>query len=212
MTNLAPAATSSTAPRLKTRYRTEILPALREEFSYGNVMQVPNLTKIVVNMGVGEAARDGKLIEGALRDLTAITGQKPSVTKARKSIAQFKLREGMPIGAHVTLRGDRMWEFLDRLLSLALPRIRDFRGLSPKQFDGRGNYTFGLTEQVMFHEINQDDVDRQRGMDITIVTTATNDEEGRALLKKLGFPYKDCLLYTSPSPRDRTRSRMPSSA
>ncbi|HZK36200.1 MAG TPA: 50S ribosomal protein L5 [Aeromicrobium sp.] len=191
MTNLAPAATSSTAPRLKTRYRTEILPALREEFSYGNVMQVPNLTKIVVNMGVGEAARDGKLIEGALRDLTAITGQKPSVTKARKSIAQFKLREGMPIGAHVTLRGDRMWEFLDRLLSLALPRIRDFRGLSPKQFDGRGNYTFGLTEQVMFHEINQDDVDRQRGMDITIVTTATNDEEGRALLKKLGFPYKE---------------------
>ena len=191
MTNLAPAAASSTAPRLKTRYRTEILPALREEFSYGNVMQVPNLTKIVVNMGVGEAARDGKLIEGALRDLTAITGQKPSVTKARKSIAQFKLREGMPIGAHVTLRGDRMWEFLDRLLSLALPRIRDFRGLSPKQFDGRGNYTFGLTEQVMFHEINQDDVDRQRGMDITIVTTATNDEEGRALLKKLGFPYKE---------------------
>ncbi|MBK5216349.1 MAG: 50S ribosomal protein L5 [Propionibacteriales bacterium] len=191
MTNLAPAAASSTAPRLKTRYRTEILPALREEFAYGNVMQVPGLTKIVVNMGVGEAARDGKLIEGALRDLTAITGQKPSVTKARKSIAQFKLREGMPIGAHVTLRGDRMWEFLDRLLSLALPRIRDFRGLSPKQFDGRGNYTFGLTEQVMFHEINQDDVDRQRGMDITIVTTATNDEEGRSLLKKLGFPYKE---------------------
>ena len=191
MTNLAPAAASSTAPRLKTRYRTEILPALREEFAYGNVMQVPGLTKIVVNMGVGEAARDGKLIEGALRDLTAITGQKPSVTKARKSIAQFKLREGMPIGAHVTLRGDRMWEFLDRLLSLALPRIRDFRGLSPKQFDGRGNYTFGLTEQVMFHEINQDDVDRQRGMDITIVTTATNDEEGRALRKKLGFPYKE---------------------
>jgi len=191
MTNLAPAVASSTAPRLKTRYRTEILPALREEFAYGNVMQVPGLTKIVVNMGVGEAARDGKLIEGALRDLTAITGQKPSVTKARKSIAQFKLREGMPIGAHVTLRGDRMWEFLDRLLSLALPRIRDFRGLSPKQFDGRGNYTFGLTEQVMFHEINQDDVDRQRGMDITIVTTATNDEEGRSLLKKLGFPYKE---------------------
>ena len=191
MTNLAPAVASSTAPRLKTRYRTEILPALREEFAYGNVMQVPGLTKIVVNMGVGEAARDGKLIEGALRDLTAITGQKPSVTKARKSIAQFKLREGMPIGAHVTLRGDRMWEFLDRLLSLALPRIRDFRGLSPKQIDGRGNYTFGLTEQVMFHEINQDDVDRQRGMDITIVTTATNDEEGRALLKKLGFPYKE---------------------
>ncbi|MGZ5367802.1 50S ribosomal protein L5 [Aeromicrobium sp.] len=178
-------------PRLKTRYREEILPALREEFKYENVMQVPGLTKIVVNMGVGEAARDGKLIEGALRDLTAITGQKPQVTKARKSIAQFKLREGMPIGAHVTLRGDRMWEFLDRLLSLALPRIRDFRGLSPRQFDGRGNYTFGLTEQVMFHEINQDNVDRQRGMDITIVTTASNDAEGRAFLKQLGFPFKE---------------------
>ena len=178
-------------PRLKARYREEILPALREEFKYANVMQVPGLTKIVVNMGVGEAARDGKLIEGAIKDLTAITGQKPQVTKARKSIAQFKLREGMPIGTHVTLRGDRMWEFLDRLLSLALPRIRDFRGLSPRQFDGRGNYTFGLTEQVMFHEINQDNVDRQRGMDITIVTTATNDEEGRALLKLLGFPYKE---------------------
>ena len=179
------------APRLKARYREEILPALREQFDYANVMQVPGLTKIVVNMGVGEAARDGKLIEGALRDLTAITGQKPQVTKARKSIAQFKLREGMPIGAHVTLRGDRMWEFLDRLLTLALPRIRDFRGLSPKQFDGRGNYTFGLTEQVMFHEIDQDKIDRSRGMDITIVTTATNDDEGRALLKLLGFPYKE---------------------
>jgi large subunit ribosomal protein L5 len=178
-------------PRLKARYRKEILPALREEFKYENVMQVPSLTKIVVNMGVGEAARDGKLIEGALRDLTAITGQKPQVTKARKSIAQFKLREGMPIGAHVTLRGDRMWEFLDRLLSLALPRIRDFRGLSPRQFDGRGNYNFGLTEQVMFHEINQDNVDRQRGMDITIVTTASNDAEGRAFLKQLGFPFKE---------------------
>ena len=188
----APAgAAATTAPRLKTRYREEILPALREEFSYGNVMQVPGLTKIVVNMGVGEAARDGKLIEGAIRDLTAITGQKPQVTKARKSIAQFKLREGMPIGTHVTLRGDRMWEFLDRLLTLALPRIRDFRGLSPKQFDGRGNYTFGLTEQVMFHEIDQDKIDRSRGMDITIVTTATNDDEGRALLKLLGFPYKE---------------------
>ncbi|MCX6402221.1 MAG: 50S ribosomal protein L5 [Propionibacteriales bacterium] len=178
-------------PRLKTRYREEIIPALRTEFEIANVMQVPGLTKIVVNMGVGEAARDSKLIEGAIRDLTAITGQKPSVTKARKSIAQFKLREGMPIGTHVTLRGDRMWEFLDRLLSLALPRIRDFRGLSPKQFDGRGNYTFGLTEQVMFHEIDQDKVDRQRGMDITIVTTATNDEQGRALLKQLGFPFKE---------------------
>ncbi len=178
-------------PRLKARYREEILPALRTEFDIANVMQVPGLTKIVVNMGVGEAARDSKLIEGAIRDLTAITGQKPAVTKARKSIAQFKLREGMPIGAHVTLRGDRMWEFLDRLLSLALPRIRDFRGLSPKQFDGRGNYTFGLTEQVMFHEINQDKIDRSRGMDITIVTTATNDDEGRALLKQLGFPFKE---------------------
>ncbi len=180
-----------TVPRLKTRYREEILPALRDEFAYGNVMQVPGLTKIVVNMGVGEAARDSKLIDGAVRDLAAITGQKPSVTRARKSIAQFKLREGMPIGAHTTLRGDRMWEFLDRLLSLALPRIRDFRGLSPRQFDGRGNYTFGLTEQVMFHEIDQDRIDRSRGMDVTIVTTATNDEEGRALLKHLGFPFKE---------------------
>ena len=183
--------TTQASPRLKTRYREEILPTLREQFDYDNVMQVPGLTKIVVNMGVGEAARDGKLIEGAIRDLTAITGQKPQVTKARKSIAQFKLREGMPIGTHVTLRGDRMWEFLDRLLTLALPRIRDFRGLSPKQFDGRGNYTFGLTEQVMFHEIDQDKIDRVRGMDITVVTTATNDDEGRALLKLLGFPYKE---------------------
>ena len=178
-------------PRLKTRYREEILPALRDQFEYANVMQVPGLTKIVVNMGVGEAARDSKLIEGAVNDLTAITGQKPQVTKARKSIAQFKLREGMPIGAHVTLRGDRMWEFLDRLLTLALPRIRDFRGLSPNQFDGSGNYTFGLTEQVMFHEIDPDKVDRQRGMDITIVTTAKTDDEGRALLRHLGFPFKE---------------------
>jgi len=178
-------------PRLKDKYRGEVAPALREEFGYANVMQIPGLTKIVVNMGVGEAARDGKLIEGAINDLTLITGQKPQVTKARKSIAQFKLREGMPIGAHVTLRGDRMWEFLDRLLALALPRIRDFRGLSPRQFDGRGNYTFGLTEQVMFHEINQDNIDRSRGMDITVVTTATNDDEGRALLKALGFPFKE---------------------
>jgi large subunit ribosomal protein L5 len=178
-------------PRLQTRYRAEIIPALREQFGFPNIMQVPGLTKIVVNMGVGEAARDSKLIDGAIRDLTAITGQKPQVTRARKSIAQFKLREGMPIGAHVTLRGDRMWEFLDRLLSLALPRIRDFRGLSPRQFDGRGNYTFGLTEQVMFHEIDQDRIDRSRGMDITVVTTATNDEEGRALLQQLGFPFKE---------------------
>jgi len=178
-------------PRLQTRYREDIVPAMREQFQYANVMQVPGLTKVVVNMGVGEAARDSKLIEGAVRDLTAITGQKPQVTKARKSIAQFKLREGMPIGAHVTLRGDRMWEFLDRLLSLALPRIRDFRGLSDRQFDGRGNYTFGLTEQVMFHEIDQDRIDRSRGMDITVVTTATNDDEGRALLKQLGFPFAE---------------------
>jgi large subunit ribosomal protein L5 len=185
------AAEKGAAPRLRVHYRQEIIPALREEFGYDNIMQVPGLTKIVVNMGVGEAARDSKLIEGAVRDLTVITGQKPQVTRARKSIAQFKLREGMPIGAHVTLRGDRMWEFLDRLLSLALPRIRDFRGLSDRQFDGRGNYTFGLTEQVMFHEIDQDKIDRSRGMDITVVTTATNDDEGRALLKKLGFPFRD---------------------
>jgi large subunit ribosomal protein L5 len=178
-------------PRLKLRYRAEITKAMQEQFGYTNVMQIPGLTKIVVNMGVGEAARDAKLIEGAIRDLTLITGQKPAVNKARKSIAQFKLREGMPIGAHVTLRGDRMWEFLDRLLSTALPRIRDFRGLSPKQFDGHGNYTFGLTEQVMFHEIDPDKADRQRGMDITVVTTATTDDEGRALLKLLGFPFKE---------------------
>ncbi|MFT3969305.1 MAG: 50S ribosomal protein L5 [Micropruina sp.] len=179
-----------TLPRLKQKYREEIAPALHKEFEYGNVMQIPGLTKIVVNMGVGDAARDSKVIDGAVRDLTVITGQKPSVTKARKSIAQFKLREGMPIGCHVTLRGDRMWEFADRLLTLALPRIRDFRGLSARQFDGNGNYTFGLTEQVMFHEIDQDRIDRVRGMDITFVTTATNDDEGRALLKHLGFPFK----------------------
>ncbi|MFF2199086.1 50S ribosomal protein L5 [Streptomyces sp. NPDC058145] len=182
---------TTTTPRLKQRYREEIAGKLRDEFKYENVMQIPGLVKIVVNMGVGDAARDSKLIEGAIRDLTTITGQKPAVTKARKSIAQFKLREGQPIGAHVTLRGDRMWEFLDRTLSLALPRIRDFRGLSPKQFDGRGNYTFGLTEQVMFHEIDQDKIDRTRGMDITVVTTATNDAEGRALLRHLGFPFKE---------------------
>jgi large subunit ribosomal protein L5 len=178
-------------PRLKERYLTEIAPALREEFGYSNVMQVPGLSKIVVNMGVGEAARDAKLIDGAVRDLTIITGQKPAVARARKSVAQFKLREGMPIGAHVTLRGTRMWEFLDRLLTLALPRIRDFRGLSDRQFDGRGNYTFGLTEQLMFHEINPDQVDRQRGMDVTVVTTATNDDEGRSLLRRLGFPFRE---------------------
>jgi large subunit ribosomal protein L5 len=183
--------TNRVQPRLKTKYREEIVGKLHEQFQFDNVMQVPGLTKIVVNMGVGEAARDSKLIDGAVKDLAAITGQKPQVTKARKSIAQFKLREGMPIGAHVTLRGDRMWEFLDRLLALALPRIRDFRGLSPKQFDGTGNYTFGLTEQVMFHEINQDRIDRVRGMDITVVTTAKNDDEGRALLRALGFPFKE---------------------
>jgi large subunit ribosomal protein L5 len=176
-------------PRLKQKYRSEITKNLTEQFSYTNPHQVPGLVKIVVNTGVGEAARDSKVIDGAIKDLTLITGQKPQVNKARKSIAQYKLREGMPIGAHVTLRGDRAWEFLDRLLSTALPRIRDFRGLSPKQFDGHGNYTFGLTEQVMFHEITQDQIDRVRGFDITVVTTAKNDDEGRALLRALGFPF-----------------------
>ena len=182
---------TTTDVRLKARYKSEIKDALTKEFGFTNPMQIPTLVKVVVNMGVGEAARDSKLIEGAIRDLAIITGQKPQVTKSRKSIAQFKLREGMPIGAHVTLRGDRMWEFADRLLSISLPRIRDFRGLSPKQFDGKGNYTFGLTEQVVFPEIEQDKVDRPRGMDITFVTTAKNDDEGRALLKMLGFPFKE---------------------
>ncbi|MCX6441204.1 MAG: 50S ribosomal protein L5 [Actinobacteria bacterium] len=177
--------------RLKAKYKSDIAPALKTQFGFTNVMQIPNLTKIVVNMGVGDAARDSKLIEGAIRDLATITGQKPQVTKSRKSIAQFKLREGQPIGAHVTMRGDRMWEFADRLLSISLPRIRDFRGLSPKQFDGKGNYTFGLTEQVVFPEIEQDKIDRPRGMDITFVTTAKNDAEGHALLKALGFPFKE---------------------
>jgi len=177
--------------RLKSKYKSAIAPALKTQFGYKNVMQIPNLTKIVVNMGVGDAARDSKLIEGAIRDLATITGQKPQVTKSRKSIAQFKLREGQPIGAHVTMRGDRMWEFADRLLSISLPRIRDFRGLSPKQFDGKGNYTFGLTEQVVFPEIEQDKIDRPRGMDITFVTTAKNDAEGHALLKALGFPFRE---------------------
>jgi large subunit ribosomal protein L5 len=177
-------------PRLKQVYRGEIRQKLQDEFGYENVMQIPGLVKVVVNTGVGEAARDSKVIEGAIADLTKITGQKPMVTKARKSIAQFKLREGQAIGAHVTLRGDRAWEFLDRLISLALPRIRDFRGLSPKQFDGNGNYTFGLTEQSVFHEIDQDKIDRVRGFDITVVTTAKSDDEGRALLKALGFPFK----------------------
>ena len=181
--------TATTMPRLKERYRDEIAGALKEQFNLPNPMQVPRLVKVVVNMGVGDAARDAKLMDGAVRDLTAITGQKPQIRRATKSIAQFKLREGMPIGAHVTLRGDRMWEFLDRLLSLALPRIRDFRGLNPGQFDGQGNYTFGLTEQVMFHEIDQDRIDRPRGMDITLVTTAPTDDEGRALLTALGMPF-----------------------
>ncbi|WP_336628867.1 MULTISPECIES: 50S ribosomal protein L5 [unclassified Microbacterium] len=177
-------------PRLKAKYNNEIKKALQDEFGYSNVMQIPGLVKVVVNTGVGEAARDSKVIDGAVDDLTKITGQKPIVTKARKSIAQFKLREGQPIGAHVTLRGDRAWEFVDRLVNLALPRIRDFRGLSDRQFDGNGNYTFGLTEQSVFHEIDQDKIDRVRGFDITVVTTAKNDDEGRALLRHLGFPFK----------------------
>jgi large subunit ribosomal protein L5 len=197
-------APTRTVPRLKQRYQDEIAPGLREQFGYGNVMQIPGVVKVVVNMGVGEAARDAKLMDGAVRDLTAITGQKPLVQRARKSIAQFKLREGMPIGAKVTLRGDRMWEFLDRLLSIALPRIRDFRGLSPEQFDGNGNYTFGLTEQSMFHEIDMDRVDRQRGMDITVVTTARTDEEGRELLRRLGFPFR---TEAAPQPTIVTRGR-----
>lgn len=179
------------SPRLKDKYNDTVKAQLVEEFQIPNVMMIPKPEKVVVNMGVGDAARDSKLLDGALRDLAAITGQKPRVNRAKKSIAQFKLREGQPIGASVTIRGDRMWEFLDRLMSTALPRIRDFRGLSPKQFDGHGNYTFGLTEQVMFNEINVDEVDRVRGMDITVVTSADNDEQGRALLKKLGFPFKE---------------------
>ncbi|MBF0816823.1 50S ribosomal protein L5 [Microbacterium paludicola] len=178
-------------PRLKQVYRDQIRQKLQDEFGYDNVMQIPGLVKVVVNTGVGEAARDSKVIEGAVADLTAITGQKPVVTKAKKSIAQFKLREGQAIGAHVTLRGDRAWEFVDRLVSLALPRIRDFRGLSGKQFDGNGNYTFGLQEQSVFHEINQDKIDRVRGFDITVVTTAKTDDEGRALLRHLGFPFRN---------------------
>jgi large subunit ribosomal protein L5 len=191
MSDTATAAPVKITPRLKQKYKTEISAQLQKDFGFTNVHQVPSLVKIVVNTGVGEAARDGKIMDGAVRDLAAITGQKPQVTSARKSIAQFKLREGQPIGAHVTLRGDRAWEFLDRLLSLALPRIRDFRGLSDRQFDGHGNYTFGLNEQSMFHEIDQDKIDRVRGMDITVVTTAKTDDEGRALLRLLGFPFKE---------------------
>ena len=176
-------------PRLKQIYRDEIRQKLQDEFGYGNVMQVPGVTKVVVNTGVGEAARDSKVIDGAITDLSLITGQKPYVSLAKKSIAQFKLREGQAIGAHVTLRGDRAWEFLDRLISLALPRIRDFRGLSDQQFDGNGNYTFGIQEQSIFHEIDQDKIDRVRGFDITIVTTAKTDDEGRAFMRHLGFPF-----------------------
>jgi len=186
-TTAAPA--GKTQPRLKQKYRTEIAPALKEQFGFANPHQVPGLVKVVVNSGVGEAARDSKIIDGAVKDLIAITGQKPQVTLARKSIAQFKLREGQAIGAHTTLRGDRAWEFLDRLISLALPRIRDFRGLSDTQFDGHGNYTFGVQEQSIFHEIDQDKIDRVRGFDITVVTTAKTDDEGRALLRALGFPF-----------------------
>ncbi|MDQ3989047.1 MAG: 50S ribosomal protein L5 [Actinomycetota bacterium] len=191
MTTMEESTERRAVPRLAARYREEIVGALREQFGYANAMQVPGMVKVVVNMGVGDAARDAKLMDGAVRDLATITGQKPLVQKARKSVAQFKLREGMPIGAKVTLRGDRMWEFLDRLLSVALPRIRDFRGLSPTQFDGNGNYTFGLNEQSMFHEIDPDSIDRPRGMDITVVTSAATDEEGRALLRRLGFPFKE---------------------
>lgn len=183
-------AAAKVQPRLKQKYRSEIISQLTEKFGYANPHQVPGLVKVVVNTGVGDAARDGKVIEGAVADLTKITGQKPQINRARKSIAQFKLREGQAIGAHVTLRGDRAWEFLDRLINLALPRIRDFRGLSPKQFDGKGNYTFGLTEQSVFHEIDVDKIDRVRGFDITVVTTAKTDDEGRELLRAFGFPFK----------------------
>jgi large subunit ribosomal protein L5 len=182
-------------PRLKQRYQQDLLPRLRDELGYANVMQVPRPEKIVLNMGVGDAIKDGRMLEAALADLTVITGQKPVVTKARKSIAGFKLREGQEIGAKVTLRGDYMWEFLDRLLALALPRIRDFRGLSPEAFDGHGNYTMGVTEQLIFPEVDYDKVAKVRGMDITVVTTATGDDEGRALLIALGFPF----VGTTPS-------------
>ena len=178
-------------PRLKTDYESRIVKAMTEKFGYKNALEVPRLEKITLNMGVGEASQDKKKVQTAAEEMALIAGQKPVITKAKKSIAQFKLREGQAIGCHVTLRGDRMWEFLDRLLSTALPRIRDFRGLSPKQFDGHGNYTFGLTEQTVFHEINQDKIDRVRGMDITVVTTANDDAEGRFLLRQLGFPFKE---------------------
>ena len=182
------AATNGYKPRLKERYNSELVPALKDELGLSNVMQVPRPQKVVVNMGVGDAPKDAKLLEGAIKDLTTISGQKPMMRRARKSIATFKIRQGMPIGASVTLRGDRMWEFIDRLKSIVLPRIRDFRGLDPKSFDGRGNYTFGVTEQLVFPEIDYDDIDATRGMDITIVTSAKSDEEGRALLRALGMP------------------------
>jgi large subunit ribosomal protein L5 len=183
-------ATATQVPRLRTRFENELKPALKSELSLGNVMEVPRLSKIVVNMGVGRATQQRSLLDGAVKDLTIITGQKPSVRKAKKSIATFKLREGNEIGAMVTLRGNRMWEFYDRLVSLAIPRIRDFRGMPPNQFDGHGNYTFGLTEQLVFPEIDYDQIDTVRGMNITIVTTARNDNEGRALLRALGFPFR----------------------
>ncbi len=176
--------------RLKQFYREKAVPAMQQEYGYKNPMQIPRITKIVVNMGVGEAAQNVKLLDGALADMAAITGQKPVVTRARKSIANFKLRDGMPVGCRVTLRGDRMWEFLDRLVNIALPRIRDFKGVSPKSFDGRGNYTLGIKEQIIFPEIDYDKVDRIRGMDITICTTANTDDEGRALLKQFGMPFR----------------------
>ena len=189
-TTTAPAAAPPARPRLRLRYESEIRDALRSQLELSNVMQVPRFEKIVLNMGVGDAVGQPSLLEGAVRDLQQIAGQKPIVTKAKKSIAGFKLREGMPIGAKVTLRGDRMWEFLDRLIALAIPRIRDFRGLPADSFDGRGNYTFGVTEQLIFPEIDYDKVDNPRGMDITIVTTARTDAEGRALLAAFGFPFK----------------------
>jgi large subunit ribosomal protein L5 len=184
------AKTATYMPRLKDRYRSEIVARLQEDFGFKNVMEVPKPEKVVVNMGVGEAAKDAKLLEGAIKDLTTISGQKPALRRARKSIATFKIREGMPVGASVTIRGDRMWDFLDRILSIVLPRIRDFRGLNPRSFDGRGNYSLGLNEQLVFPEIDYDDIDATRGMDITIVTTARTDEEGRALLTALGFPFR----------------------
>jgi large subunit ribosomal protein L5 len=183
-------ATATYVPRLKERYRSELRGHLKDDLGFSNVMQVPRPEKVVVNMGTGDAPRDAKILDGAIKDLTTITGQKPAIRRARKSIATFKIREGMPVGASVTLRGDRMWDFLDRLLSIVLPRIRDFRGLDTRSFDGRGNYTFGVTEQLVFPEIDYDDVDATRGMDITIVTTASSDEEGRALLTALGFPFR----------------------